>query len=142
MRTTLKNLILAGIAGLALSFFTHAAPVSAAATPESCFEFRKADGVVAITGYYDNEANNSANPACSRDVEIPATIGGQAVESIVNSDGAYNFNGRSLTSLTIANGVKEIGGSYAFANNKLTSISLPPSNQIRGLFCICKQPAH
>ncbi len=93
-------------------------PAQAATPPDSCFAF--SGGI--ITDYYDNESNNIANPACTRDVDIPATIGGNAVTSI----GDFAFYNDNLTSVTIPSSVTSIGGD-AFSFNSLTSVIIPSS---------------
>jgi len=90
----------------------------ATATPEACFAFDSSSGT--ITKYYNNEGNNSSNPVCSRDVEIPASIGGVSVTNI------GNFYNDQLTSVTIPNSVTSIE-SYAFGSNRLTSVVIPDS---------------
>ena len=99
---------------------------NAATPPDSCFAFNAGTGT--ITDYYNNEANNAANPACPRAVDIPATIGGVPVVSIGTVGGGYPgpFTGKSLTSVTIPEGVTSIGDS-AFFSNKLTSVTIPSS---------------
>ena len=101
------------------------APSYAATPPDSCFGFAPSGNL--IHNYYDNEGNNPSNPACPRDVDIPYSIGGVAVLSIVSG-----FSGKHLTSVTIPNSVNYIGYGV-FANNDLTSVTIPNSvNNIGG----------
>ncbi len=95
---------------------------SAAATPESCFQFDNATGT--ILNYYDNENNDAAQPACPKDVEIPSAIGGIAVIKI----GDLAFQSKQLTSVVFVdtNSVAEIGSS-AFSFNQLSSLVVPNS---------------
>ena len=74
----------------------------------ACFEFDSTNPNQ-INDYYDNENNDSNNPACSRDVEIP-----QGVTAI----GDNAFKNKSLTSVTIPNSVTSIGES-CFSTNSL-----------------------
>ncbi|TXG77720.1 leucine-rich repeat domain-containing protein [Patescibacteria group bacterium] len=92
----------------------------AATPPDSCFDFTAGTGT--INDYYDNEDNNGANPACTREPDIPATIGGSPVLII----GTSAFQNNSLTSVTIPSSVTSIGDS-AFNENQLTSITIPNS---------------
>jgi len=85
--------------------------------PDSCFNFDSGTGT--ITDYYDYEGNNNSNPACTREVIIPSTIGGNPVTII--GDGAFNEN--QLTSVTIPNSVTSIG-EMAFFSNQLTSLTI------------------
>ena len=101
----------------AISLFSSAPSAYAATTPDSCFAF---NGNGTITRYYNNEGNNSSNPACPRDVEIPSQIGGVAVTGI----GYSAFQSNQLTSFTIPGSVTSIR-STAFANNQLTSVIIP-----------------
>jgi len=87
-------------------------------TPEACFEFNPSSKT--ITYYYYNEGNNSANPACPRDVVIPSKIGGVDVDII----GHGSFRDRQLTSVTIPSSVYLISDT-AFESNRLTSIAIP-----------------
>lgn len=88
----------------------------AATPPDSCFAFNAGTGT--ITDYYNNEANNAANPACPRAVDIPGTIGGVSVTKIGTVGGGYPgpFTSKSLTSVTIPSSVTSIGV-YAFYGN-------------------------
>lgn len=88
------------------------------ATPDACFAFNSGT----ITDYYDNEGNNSANPACPRDVVIPAQIGGTDLTSIASSA----FYNNQLTSVNFPNSVTHIGN-VAFRDNQLTSVNIPDS---------------
>ena len=75
-----------------------------------------------IYHYFNNEGGNPSNPACPRDVDIPYSIGGEAVTGINVSA----FFGKLLTSVTIPNSVTSIGQS-AFQGNQLTSVTIPDS---------------
>ncbi|HEY0965500.1 MAG TPA: leucine-rich repeat protein [Candidatus Saccharimonadales bacterium] len=98
-------------------------PALAATTPDSCFQFDS--GMGAITNYYDYENGDPEQPACSRDVEIPESIGGTVVTTI--GYGNYPaFLGKDLTSVTIPDSVTSIGNA-AFSYNKLTSVIIPDS---------------
>lgn len=98
---------------------SYSAPTASAATPpDSCFAFNSATGT--ITEYYNNENNNSSNPACPKDVDIPSQIGGITVESI----GSSAFRGKQLTSATIPNSITYIGN-LAFEKAELSQVSLP-----------------
>lgn len=89
--------------------------------PDTCFA-TTGTTTLTITKYYNNESNNSANPACPKAVDIPATIGGIPVTSI----GTYAFSSAQLTAVTIPNGITTIGDS-AFYSNQLTSVVIPNS---------------
>lgn len=95
-------------------------PAAAITPPDSCFAFNAGTGT--ITDYYDHEGDNSANPACPRDVDIPSTIGGVPVTAI----GPSAFQSKQLTAVTVPGGVTTIGGS-AFRDNVIESVSLPNS---------------
>lgn len=92
--------------------------VSAATPPDNCFAFSSGT----ITSYYLYEGNNSVNPACPKEVEIPASIGGSNVTAI--GDEAFRFKG--LTSVVLPEGVQTIGR-LAFFNNSISSLTLPNS---------------
>ena len=82
----------------------------------ACFEFDSTN-TNQINDYYDNENNDSNNPACSRDVEIPHGV---------TSIGDEAFKDKLLTSVIIPNGVISIR-SNAFNANTLTSVIIPDS---------------
>lgn len=89
-------------------------------TPEGCFSFNATYNL--ISDYYNNEQNNSSNPACPREVLIPSSINGVTVTTL----GASAFSGNQLTSVTIPNTVTSIGA-LAFHTNQLTSVTIPNS---------------
>ena len=74
----------------------------------------------AIKAYYNNEENNSSNPACPRSLEIPSVIGGSTITTIDN----VAFYNKNMTKIIIPNTVTSIKG-YALAGNFLKSIELP-----------------
>ena len=128
---TIKIAVFAAVASCALwGGSALNGPVAyAAATPESCFEFILDTTVdyesyhfagVAITDYYDHEANNPANPACPRDVEVPSTIQGKTVTMIHQR--AFIF--KKLTAVKLPNTIELLGG---FAGNELTEVTVPAS---------------
>ena len=84
----------------------------------TCFNFNPANKT--IGKYYDNEKNNSSNPACPKDVVIPDQIMGINVEAI----GANAFEGKNITSVKLPTHLKTISN-YAFRTNKLTSLTIP-----------------
>lgn len=132
------------ITGLITTAFILQRPQTtyAATPPDACFAFTSGTGT--ITGYYDNESNNSSNPACPRAVDIPSTIGGVTVTVIgsgafaskqitavtipntVTTIGDGGFFGNQLNSLTFGNSVTSIGYG-AFQNNQLTNIVISNS---------------
>ena len=92
-------------------------------TKDECFEFDSTD-TNQINDYYNNEDNNSNNPACSRDVVIP-----QGVTAIRD----YGFESNALTSVIIPDSVTSIG-IYAFHGNALTSVIIPDSVTSIGIY--------
>lgn len=105
------------ISNVVLQPTKHAA---AATSPESCFAFDSAAG--AITNYYDSQNNDSAQIACPRDVEIPASIGGIPITTI----SASAFAQKGITSVAIPTSIVTID-SFAFYNNQLTHVTIPGS---------------
>ncbi|MCB9819929.1 leucine-rich repeat protein [Candidatus Nomurabacteria bacterium] len=119
----MKNKLLNTAAVLAVSLLTPAfftTPTNAATPPDSCFAFDAASNT--ITDYYDTEGNVTGAPACTKDVDIPSSIGGVEVTSIGNSA----FESNQLTSVTIPDSVTSIGNG-AFSYNQLTSVTIPDS---------------
>lgn len=114
--------LLLSLAGLTYITATTNHQALAATPPESCFDYTTDNNAVTIDNYYDNEGNNGSNPACTRQPEIPATLGGNPVTTI----GDYAFSNKQLTSITIPNSVTTIGG-FAFYYNQLTSVTIPSS---------------
>lgn len=114
------RVLLLALAFVAVGLVINPSSASAATPPDNCFNFNS--GTNTIEDYYDNEDNNGANPACPRDVDIPATIGGDAVTVIDNNA----FSSKNLTAVTIPNSVTSAGNS-SFANNDLTSVVVPSS---------------
>lgn len=114
-------IVVGGVVGYQ-NILTTPESAMAVTPPDSCFAWTDDPTTPAnamITDYYDFEANNSANPACTRDVDIPSSLGGQTVISIDN----FAFYANQLTSVTITDSVTSIGD-YAFIQNQLTSITL------------------
>jgi hypothetical protein len=96
-------------------------PTSYAITPpDSCFNFSASTNT--INSYYDNEGNNTANPACPRAIDIPSSIGGVPVYNIA----ILAFQSKGLTSVTLPNGLLSIELS-AFENNQISSLTIPAS---------------
>lgn len=126
-----KLLLVLPILILGLGVLVSVTPKQALAAipPDNCFAFNSGTGT--ITDYYDNEGNNAANPACSRAVDIPSTIGEVAVASI----GDYAFSNNQLTSITIPNSVTSIDYG-AFEANQLTNIVIQgdPTDISDGVF--------
>lgn len=89
-------------------------------TAAACFVFNSTTQT--ITDYYNNEGNNSANPACPRSVAIPPTINGVAVRVL----GTASFSMNLLTSVSIPDSVTTIGN-YAFDADLLTTLTIPAS---------------
>ena len=85
-------------------------------TKDVCFEFDATD-TGKINDYYDNEDDNTSNPACPKDVAIPQGV---------TSFGYQAFYDNSLTSIIIPDSVTSIE-SYAFSKNSLTSVEIPDS---------------
>ncbi len=136
-KNTIKKLSVASLATILVASgvllaqnLTTPDQAMAATPPDSCFAFNAATKT--ITNYYDNQANNPANPACPRDVDIPSTIGGVAVTAIGTAantwdpSNATSFAYKSLTSVTIPTSVTSIGN-YAFSGNSLSTLSIPNS---------------
>ncbi len=89
-------------------------------TTENCFNFDSSTGQ--ITGYYAYEDNNSANAACPKYVLIPSKIDNVNVISIGN----WAFTQKDLISVTISEGIQEIGVA-SFRTNNIKYVSLPNS---------------
>ena len=85
-------------------------------TNSACFEFDSTNSNQ-INDYYDNENEDSNDPACPKDVVIP-----QGVTAI----GESVFEDKSLTSVTIPDSVISIGN-FAFDTNSLVSVIIPDS---------------
>jgi hypothetical protein len=112
-----RSLLLAISIGVSLAAFVGVANNAVAATPpDNCFNFSG----TTILGYYDNEDNNISNPACTKNVDIPATISGQPVVTIDDSA----FGSQEITAVTFPASLTTIG-QYAFNNNELTSLIIP-----------------
>ena len=122
LKLWLAVLFLALVLDVAIQNFGLTPTAKAAPTPASCFSYTTTDNKVTITSYYNNEASNSANPSCPRDVNIPATINGNPVVTIGNSA----FRDNQLTSVNIPSGVTSIGD-FAFIYNQLTNVTIPSS---------------
>lgn len=86
----------------------------------ACYDFDVETGT--ILEYYEFQNNDSAQPQCPIDVEIPKVINDVPVTVIGDSA----FVGRGLDSVEIPNSVTTIGSS-AFSDNDLTSVTIPSS---------------
>ena len=93
---------------LAVSF---AAPSGARALSAGGFEYTVTGSAATVTG---------CTGTCPTTLVIPDTLGGYTVTTI----GAYAFDAKSLTTVTIPNLVTTIGA-YAFLNNALTTVTIP-----------------
>ncbi len=109
---------------------------------DSCFEIDNYNGWV--RKYYNNENNDSSQPACPKNVTVPSTISGKVATQIsldafknmqitaVNLPSGITeiqqgaFEGNLLTRVVVPDTVTSIGSS-AFENNKLTSVVLSSS---------------
>lgn len=102
-----------------------------ASTNEACFAHDASPSQPSlrrITDYYTHENNNGANPACPREVVIPASLGGVGVHSI----GTYAFDNKGLTAVTLPLSLKIIDH-YAFRYNQLTALNVPRETTSLGL---------
>lgn len=117
---TLSVIAIAAFAVIGQNLLTHPTDSYAAQEIHGCYAFDVDDET--IYSYFNNEGNDDANPTCSRDLVIPATIDGIPVTHI--NDGA--FYGKSLTSVTIPTSVTSIG-TAGFIDNNLTSVTIPGS---------------
>lgn len=103
-----------------IMLFLTAQNAYAAVPPDACFDFDSGTGTV--LGYYDNENGNPGDPACTKEVDIPTTIGGTSVTTLAYSA----FQGMDLTAISIPNSVVSIGNSV-FRDNLLTTVTIPSS---------------
>ncbi len=117
-RSAFGSNVVIGIVMMGISVIVGARPVAAATPNDNCFYFSAGT----IINYYQYENNDSANPACPTDVDIPSSIGGVTVTALDRD----SFGGNSLTSVTIPSTVTSIGH-HAFYYNLLTSITIPDS---------------
>lgn len=88
------------------------APFALTATPEETFTFVSVNGGVQITGFVAG--------AETSDVNIPDTLGGQAVVSIADRA----FMQKAISSVTLGTNLKTIG-EYAFAANQIATLIVP-----------------
>lgn len=118
MKQTHKAVL--AVAAILVGFGVHVGTAEAATPPDSCFDFDSGTGT--ILQYYEYENNDNLNPACPKDVDIPAEIGGLPVEVIGNEA----FRELGLTSVTMPNSVVAIVDG-AFAGNLLATVTIPDS---------------
>lgn len=118
---TAKNIVVFGITAFAFAFLLSPA-THAATPPATCFNFDGSTGT--INNYYDNENGDTAQPACPKNVDIPATIDVAGTPTPVTSIGQSAFSHKQLTAVTIPGSVISIGDG-AFQGNQLTSIAIP-----------------
>lgn len=135
----IKITSLAGVVALFASLLFVSSSY-AVTPPDDCFDFNAGSGT--ILGYYDNEGDDAANPACTKEVDIPTQIGGvnvvaigtnafrvMGIESVtfpatVMTIGDGAFFGNQISSLVIPSGVAVISQN-AFYNNNISSLVLP-----------------
>lgn len=119
------------VGSLIATIFATSQPAGAAVPPDSCFDFDwyAAENRGYINGFYAHEGNNSANPACPTDVDIPETIGGSPVTNVQG----YNLDVRSndpstlrVTSMTFPDdrGI-ELQNAVFYGATDLKSVELP-----------------
>ncbi len=108
-------IVLTSLAFIVVAWSTISKPASAITPPDSCFAFSAGK----ITNYYNNENNDSEQPACTRSVDIPAQIGGVPVTTI----GENSFNGNGVTALSLPSSVSVIESS-AFTGLSLTNLQI------------------
>lgn len=107
----------------------------------ACFGTDIATGT--ITAYHSHEGDDSSQPACTKDVVIPAIIDGMPVKRIGDSAFAYDH----VTSVSIPSSVTSIGP-RAFYQNHLSNLVIPDtvtsigdgafeSNQLTSLTLSC-----
>lgn len=106
-------------------------PAGAVVPPDSCFNFSwsAAQNRGYINGFYAHEGNNSANPACPTDVDIPETIGGNPVTNVQGWNLDVRSNNPSIlrvTSMTFPDdrGIELQNGVFYGATD-LKSVVLP-----------------
>lgn len=95
-------------------------------TPESCFVFDA--GQNAITGYYQNENNNSENPPCPKNIVIPFDIGGVPVRKLAHTGGAPWIQANGIESIMMSDEMTDVGSAMLYTSaSDLYSVSLPES---------------
>lgn len=119
-----KSSLLLMMVVLLLSPFSSL-PAQAETQTDGYFRYQdNGDNTVTITGY----------TGAGGHVDIPDTLGGKSVTKIGVETFAIEtaaFSNKGLTSVTIPNGVKEIGNN-AFSNNQLTHVEIPNSVTLIG----------
>lgn len=101
------------VATAALSFSMWNSNVKAVTPPDSCFAFSSGT----ITDYYDNENDDSEQPACPNDVDVPSTIGGVTVTTL----GPNSFANSGVTAIRLPNTITDIQY-YAFEGLTLSEV--------------------
>lgn len=119
------------VASLIAAIVGTSQSAGAVVPPDSCFNFNwyAAQNRGAISGFYAHQGNNSANPACPTDVDIPETIGGNPVTFVQGWSldvSSNNPNRLRVTSMTFPDNQEiELQNAVFYGATDLKSVVLP-----------------